>query len=352
MIGIGSAFFFIAHLLIGMFLKQVVGLDITASPAGLTTWDSYWQTLPAADLRSDLFQSLWYLHSQPPLHNLYGAIFLNLFPDSALPSMHIANIVLGALIAAMSYCILKLATRSTWIALIGGAVIALNPALFLFEAYPLYTIPSLFFITLSVFFIARYQTSCQPHDLFGFILAVNLLVLTRSMYHPLFLIPCLALVVLLARAQRRRVLRIALLISLLGFGWATKNYLQYGFWGTSSWGGLNLWRIVSDGYPSYRLEDFARTGVIDPLVVAKGPFTYPGSYLSDGFDAVSSIDSLARDDYNNINIPAISKVYQQSALALIAYDPGHYLTRVARAYNIYTCPATGFKHHAINGPKI
>ena len=348
----GFVLFFIAHLLIGLIAKEVFGLNISANPNGLVLWDNYWQTLKAVDLQQHLLTSIWTLHSQPPLLNLYGGIMMQIFGDSALSAMHYANIVLGAFISGLSYRVLHFTTRTVWIAVLGALLITLNPALLLFEAYPLYTVPSLFFIMLGVFYFAQYQQRHQARDLFAFILVVNLLVLTRSLYHPLILLPCIGLAVWLARGQRWRVLRTALLISLLGFGWATKNAVQYGFWGTSSWGGLNLWHIAADGYSAGRLHDFSLVKVIDPLVVEFGSFTYPSSYQGYGFDKTSDVESLNRNDYNNINMPDIARVYQRSGIALIQYDPVHYLTNVARAYNTFTCPATSFKHNALNAPKI
>ena len=44
------------------------------------TYLSYWQFIDPALLRSDLWRSVFFLHSQPPLLNLLTGIVLQIFP--------------------------------------------------------------------------------------------------------------------------------------------------------------------------------------------------------------------------------------------------------------------------------
>ncbi len=53
------------HLLVALYYKEIVGINIEADPKR-NTWDWFWQTLPADLLRNDMLRSLWNLHSQPP----------------------------------------------------------------------------------------------------------------------------------------------------------------------------------------------------------------------------------------------------------------------------------------------
>ena len=49
--------------------------------ASILTW--YWQFLDVELLRHDLARSLWYLHAQPPLFNLFLGSVLKLAPDAS-----------------------------------------------------------------------------------------------------------------------------------------------------------------------------------------------------------------------------------------------------------------------------
>ena len=46
------------------------------------TLTSFWQFIDPLLLKTELFKSLYYLHSQPPLFNCFLGVILKLFPDS------------------------------------------------------------------------------------------------------------------------------------------------------------------------------------------------------------------------------------------------------------------------------
>jgi len=71
---IGFVLVFFVHISLALLYKEIVGVNIEADPER-NTWDWFWQTLPIESLRFNLWESIWNLHSQPPLYNLYGAFF-------------------------------------------------------------------------------------------------------------------------------------------------------------------------------------------------------------------------------------------------------------------------------------
>jgi hypothetical protein len=224
------------HLAVALYYKQVAGLDIA-----WREWDGLWQTIPADLLRADLWQSLWHSHAQPPLFNLFGALLLRLFHSHHLEAMQVVHILLGALIAGMGYRILwSLTGGSRRVSFVTAVLLALNPTLFLFEAYPLYDLLTAFLVMLTLFFLALYKEYRRLRLLFAFILTLNLLILTRSFYHLLLLLPAIPFALFLARVQRRRLLPALLLISLLSTSWYAKNSYRFDFFGSSSWMGIGL----------------------------------------------------------------------------------------------------------------
>ena len=101
---------FLVHFSIAVFYKEIVGINIESDP-GRDAWDGLWQTLPAESLKANMVHSVWNLHSQPPLYNLYGAFFIKLFYPHHLQYMHYSNIILGSLLSAILYIILVQLTR-------------------------------------------------------------------------------------------------------------------------------------------------------------------------------------------------------------------------------------------------
>ncbi|HRQ37427.1 MAG TPA: hypothetical protein PLD25_05885 [Chloroflexota bacterium] len=335
------------HLVVALYYKQVVGLDIA-----WREWDGLWQTIPADLLRSDLWQSLWHYHAQPPLFNLFGAFLLKLFYPHHLEAMHFIYIVLGSLLAGMVYRVLWALTNRARLSFVTAVLLALNPALFLYEAYPLYDLPTAFLVMLSIFCIAIYRTNPRQWPLVAFVVTLNLLVLTRSFYHLLILFVSIPFVLFLARGQRGRLLPVLFLVSLLSVGWYAKNEYRFGFFGSSSWQGIGLWKIVGVAYSADEMAALVEQGLVSPAVANLPEFSPPSLFVPYGFTATTAVPVLAQDDYNNINILAISQMYNRSALNVLKQDPGRYALTVILAYMVYTSPPSRFYHLTENAARM
>lgn len=339
------------HVGMAVYLREVVGFDITANP-GFRPWDWWWQTIPRDLLANDLWRSLWYLHSQPPLFNLYGAIFFCLFPNSPMITMQFGNILLGGLTSGAVFLVLLLMTQKRWLAATVGVLLAVSPGPFLFEAYILYDVLSCFLVTLTVCLLAFYSRTKNIAFAAGFMLALSILVLTRSAYHIIILPAAIVILVLSSTRDWRRILVVSVIISVIPFSWYAKNQALYGFFGASSWGGFNLWKVASASYSSQELEQLANDGVISHVAGEVEIFRPASAYVKYGFDLMSDIPVLNRDDQHNIKMIAVAKSYQRSALQLIRRDPERYLQSVFVDYGIYNIPSLMFKHHVINAGKL
>lgn len=319
----------------------------------LSDWDWYMQTLPLDALRSDLWRSLWYLHAQPPLLNLVGGLLIQRFHPHHLEALHLLNILLGALISGMFYLLAAHFVRRRWIAVVWALLLAFNPALYLYEAYVLYEVMTAFLVMATLVALIWHWQTQTPPALYAFLFALNLLILTRSVYHIVLLAPALLLVWWLAPAQaRRRVVFVGALICLLSLGWYAKNFVLFDTFSASSWSGIGLWKAASRGDKLPYLPALVEAGVLDAAVVAEGAFAPPSHFVQYGFDRSSEVAVLANDDFNNINVPAISALYGRNALRLIAQAPGDYAYTVYLSYLQFSQPAARFKHLAPNAEEI
>lgn len=342
----------ILHLVVALYYKWNVGFSIIAGPD--IDWNYFWQTLPLDALRTNVFESLWYFHAQPPLYNAYGALLIGQFYPNHLEVMHYVNIILGSLLSGMMVPILIRFTDNQRFSFIIAAVLALNPTLFLYEAYILYTLPVAFLIVASTFCLANASPKLNTGYLYAFIFVLNLLILTRSLYHVGILLMAIPLACIMAGRQWWRVLAISIIISLMSVGWYYKNFVEFDFFGASSWRGLSIWRIVSFGYSDIDQFELADQGIIDPVVAQHNAFTPPSVYIEAGFNVESTVDVLNQDDFNNINIIAISQLYEDSARRLIDHNQNHYINNVISAYLAFTKPSSQFIHPSFptNAPNM
>jgi hypothetical protein len=341
------------HLLLALFLKLVVGID-TQVPSKVGDWDWYYQTIPTADLLSDPFTSVWYFHAQPPLYNLWGAFLMWLFHPNHLQALHYSNIVMGSLCAGMGYGIAYRFTKSNKPAMLVGFAIAVSPAFFLYEAYILYDTFVAFFVTASIFLLSisgrwpKWRLLC----LAGFIATLNVLVLSRSFFHLIFVLPGILIACLLAKRRWKELLLIGCCVTLLPLGWYAKNQNLFGLFTGSSWVGLNVSKIVRANYTDEELQSLAAEGVIDQVFADQYSLYRPHRFVDYGFDKSSDIEILNRNDFNNINIPDISKVYLANSIRLITHDPLHYAKNVVRSFGIFSAPAYAFYQLDENRSKL
>jgi hypothetical protein len=152
--------------------------------------------------------------------------------------------------------------------------------------------------------------------------------------------------------NRKRTLFIGSAICIVTVGWCIKNYFLYGFFGTSSWYGMGLWRIASRASNADELKKLADAGFLDPMVVEKNAFEKPSEYRPYGFNKSSNISVLSRNNYNNVNIPDISRIYSNNASRLIIQQPLRYGRSICEAYLGFCKPSSQFKHLPLNAVKI
>lgn len=307
---------------------------------GPSTWDFFWQNLPTVDLRDRALQSLWFQHAQPPLWNALNAPLIKLFGAAQPEALQALHVAMGAGMAALAVLIAGELTGSAAAGAAAGLLVALDPAIVLYEAFALYELLCAFVIMVGFYAVLRAGSDGRTRPLLLAVAAAAALVLTRSLYHLAVMAPAVAGAAALARG-RRTVLAGSLALALLPAGWYAKDLAQYGFFGASSWYGMGLWRVALFRYTDDEVTPLLRAGLLSPVVTVP-PFSLPSEYRRFGYDAVSDVPSLARDDLHNANVPAISAAYGASAKALIRFRPLHFLGNVAIGYGNFAAPSTEY----------
>ena len=307
-------------------------------------WGQSFHNLPMADLRHNLLETFLHLHSQPPLFSAYGIALNTIFGESYEGVSYALHVALGIAMCCMAYVMLWQLLGSRSAAFCTAMLLALHPALFLYEAFAHYTLLAAFWALAAGFCLLLYQQRGRNRYLALFALCVTLLILTRSVYHSALLLPALLLISLLARRKRRRLLLGCILISLLAFGWYGKNLLLYGSFSTSTWLGMSLWRIARADYNAEELVALYHADVLNSRpVIWSTTFLRPSEYGLDP-SAASDIVILSGDNANNLAYIDLNLPYRDNALRLLRHDLGRYLRGALRAFSRYACPSATWEN--------
>jgi hypothetical protein len=148
-----------------------------------------------------------------------------------------------------------------------------NPYLYASLHYLFYTPFELLLLLLSALLGFRYVDGPTPGRLAWALAPAWLLVHARSLFHPLWFVLFLALLLALARPRLAwgKAAPVAAAALLLLVAWPAKNLARFGFFGFSSWSGMSLARGMPTGEPllpsgyQARLGAFARTSNEPPV---------------------------------------------------------------------------------------
>ncbi|HET6949820.1 MAG TPA: hypothetical protein VFI47_05580 [Acidimicrobiales bacterium] len=304
---------------------------------------SMWHLLDPDVLRANPFAALWDVHTTPPLFNfLVGAVLAwSPLPDAL--SFQVLFTVGGVFGAVALYRVLCIVGCRAWVAVVAVLVVFSDPNMLGFEAHLSHeavVTPML----LGVMWAVAAHADRPSAGRFGAVLAAGtVLVLTRAMFHPVWL-AALVLVVALVRPpplDRRRLALVAALPVVVVGGVMVKNEVRFGAFNMSSWAGMNLSRAAVYTLGTDRRERLVEDGVLSP-VSSHAPFSPYADYAPDvppcaaGFgtpalDAPLKSPGVGGITDVNYNYACFVPVYEQAqrdAVAAIRHEPSNYASTV------------------------
>src|SRR3989337_1164441 len=160
------------------------------------TYLGYWQFIDPQLLRTDLWRSIFYLHSQPPLMNLLTGIVLQIFPANHAGAFHILYYFTG-LVLAISIYLLGLSLRfSPWSSALLSAWFMASPGTVLYEHWLTYTYPLTAALTLSAVCLWRFIHTKEIGWGLSLFFLLAAVALTWALFHMVWLV---ALFILMLR---------------------------------------------------------------------------------------------------------------------------------------------------------
>jgi hypothetical protein len=236
-----------------------------------TDLSSFWHFAPQHLLETRLAETVFYLHFQPPLFNLYLGCVLGAFGSSATAAFGASFLLLGLATALGLYVFMRRIGVGARVALALTSLFALCPSTLLFENYLFYELPvaALLVFSALAFHVALTSGSARAWaTFFSFIAA---LVLTRALFHPVvLLLSALGPAAAFARHRRALLMGFALPAALV-FGVCLKNWVLFDAFGTSSWLGMGLARMTLRNIDAETKIAWAREGAVSKVALVHPP---------------------------------------------------------------------------------
>ena len=202
--------------------------------------DNHWQTADIKGLKQDPISALLHLHSQPPLFNFFFWFF-TVLPGQAYDHFVVFNCLCQALVALIVFEITSSNLKSKFGGLLISALYLLSPPVLLNSAYAFY--PPLTSMGFAIMVFGFFKVNEKPK--FSAVL-IGVSICYLYMIRSSFSLPAgLILLIVFAYISKKHLSK-PFLISTLAISTSVllslpiKNYVMYGFFGSSSWTPLNF----------------------------------------------------------------------------------------------------------------
>jgi hypothetical protein len=350
----------LAYVVIAFVLSRIIffisGIRFNVEPLG-----NFWQFIDPELLRTNLFESLYHLHSQPPLFNLFLGVVLKLFPGYEAIAFHTIFLASGLILSVSLYLLMTSFALSSRLSCILTIIFIASPSCVLYENFLFYTYPVAAVLCLSALMLHRYLKFGRFRYLVVFFALLASLVFTRSVFHlAWFLVLALPLI----RFQRRNWKKIVLAAGvpfLLCFLLYAKNGHEFGSFSSSSWFGMNFARLTTWRLPldeRYKLINQRKISTLSLVRPFRNLETYQGhSHVPlaepTGIPVLDQTQkSSGAPNLNNLTYINISRQYWRDAQYVFPHYPGTYIKSLFESLFVYFIPTGSYTFLKENRQKI
>jgi len=224
--------------------------------------DGYVQYLDVNLLNKELFQSIFYLHSQPPLFNFFIGLIEKLAPVYSAIIFQFIFIIIGLLTSLLLFKLLRGVGVSSYLSLILTIFYLLSPATLLYENLFFYSHIIIFFLISAAYFLNLFIRLAKLRYVFLHFLFLSLCILTTSFFHLLWFLVLFGIIIFTNRNYWKIIVKGAIFPLLIILSVYFKNYLIFDSFSTSTWLGMNLSRITVNQLPDYERKKLIQNGIL------------------------------------------------------------------------------------------
>ena len=337
---LGSLFFFTRAVLI------FLGVQYDVSPLGF-----YSQIIDPQLLKTRLFESLYYLHFQPPLFNLFIGVVLKLFPEHYPLVFNTCYSFLGLLFVLTIFTLMEKMKVNVKVNFFLTVLFMINPAVILYENLLLYTYPVAVLLCLAALIFDRYlETEKSRYAILFFILLATLILL-RGFFNLFWFLVLLFWLMLIKRSKIKQILSAAIIPLILIVTLNIKNYCVVGNLSpNATFLGIQLANMTIPFLTDEELNEAIKNkGVtLTTFMECDRPRNISprlSKYFSikkTGIPVLDRPNLAGKNDIPNLNsifALRVSQIYLRESLYVLKHYPQAYLRGLKRAIFIYLLPS-------------
>jgi hypothetical protein len=338
--GSGQVLIIVAVFIVSRIIVKLFGIQLDTHALS-----DYWQYLDIRTLQNNLLVGVWYDHAQPPLFNLFLGSVLKIGGSHSVFLFASILRLISLVNALLLFFIVKKITTISFLPTISAIVYLLSPATLILETELFYTNVVSLLLLASVFYLIRITETDGRWNAFGVIFPLVILCLTRSVYHILWLIIVVALILFYFR--KKTAWKSLMLASLSGIllvgGWYVKNKILFGKFTVSSWIGMNMARNV---FHDNEVKDSSRIEAYEPFSKISVYRKFLDTQYENKFKGWNDRDLLQEfknDSFINeteISYIPVSALYQKASVDFIRNHPRAYVKNVIQSSVLYFAPGT------------
>ncbi len=299
------------------------------------------------ELESNFWESLLYTHAFNPAMNILAAFDLRLPKIIQVPFYVFVFQLTSLLLLHSMGRILEVFQLKNKVIFYVLALFSLTPAFLYFETLLIYTLPSAALLMLISYQFYKGISENSIKSWLVFFTTCMLLSFVRSSYHLIWIVSVLVGILIIDFKNIQNKLIGFTLPSSLVFIWYYKNYLLFGFFGSSSWGGFNFHFTTTANLSSEEKTQLVEEGKMSPLVkipIYSGIQAYGEFVNLDDKDGITILDDTHKingiANYNHSKFIPLSELKMKDNVQYVKLFPFRYLKRVIRGVIDYHNPST------------
>ncbi len=168
-----------------------------------------WQFLDVNLLQNRLIESVFYLHSQPPLFNLFLGSVLKIFPNHLDLAFHVLYLAFGLIMAVSLVVIMNRLGLSRGLSTTLAIIFVASPTTILYENWLLYTYPIASTLCVAVLFLHKWLSERKLRYGLIFFVCLACPVLIWSLFQFVWVVAVCLILLLYGRIRWQRLVAAA-----------------------------------------------------------------------------------------------------------------------------------------------